>query len=597
MEGPLLGGWSSIQAALRAHLRTPWRPSRRVVASASLLLVLTVSEVLGKNSTGPMTDLVLSLGLVVALTLIARGWGIYPGHLTALASKYLAFEAGMDLRGDPPVERREPRLLALGGRALFVALVLAVAGHAHLPTGFRSLVLSASPTVYFLGFSLFALAIVWILVEQVLLYRSLALWLHKRLDGWGRPRALGLFAFFWHTLLISLAVTRLPAWLPLALIGGGTTLSFGIVFLGPDWQLLLNWWRRPGGQYLGVAAADLAWKISWLSGGSLALLVLLTAGEELGGPANSASVGEFLAWCAVTVYARLLFVPATLAYHRFFRNPAVAVPPRVVVLGELSCARRDVQRALGAAGFRVAFGDRAHASTDVPLRLVEPVFGGPGRWAVAASLEELHSPKLHARLRRRATLRRRRQFLHAQHRMSRAALRGAHGEPGGYWLVPHLWFFLRMNLDEDERREPEAAPERLGPSYADWMPLEARAELYGVLLGASIDHIYVEYGLPGRSIRAVFRTLFESHDIFAGCRRAEEQHFLGIPGLRVLIQDLEVDREPLHDGFHEPDYRSLARARVLLLLREEGGAGGEDAPRREDHGRHLSSPSAPTLAF
>jgi hypothetical protein len=85
-----------------------------------------------------------------------------------------------------------------------------------------------------------------------------------------------------------------------------------------------------------------------------------------------------------------------------------------------------------------------------------------------------------------------------------------------------------------------------------------------------IDLIFVEDGVGFRRFVRVLRMMFEHYDIFGGRRRADELHFRGVPGTRVLIHEYQLTEPFKSDVYPEPDYENLGRARILHVFRDRG---------------------------
>ena len=73
--------------------------------------------------------------------------------------------------------------------------------------------------------------------------------------------------------------------------------------------------------------------------------------------------------------------------------------------------------------------------------------------------------------------------------------------------------------------------------------------------------------------------MFEIYDVHGGGKRAEELHFTGLPGVRVLFHDFDLCDSPQHgrDHYPEPDYEHVGRARILHVFKDRGEA-RDDAP-------------------
>ena len=82
--------------------------------------------------------------------------------------------------------------------------------------------------------------------------------------------------------------------------------------------------------------------------------------------------------------------------------------------------------------------------------------------------------------------------------------------------------------------------------------------------------IFVEDGVKFRNMKRVFKKLFEFFDKSRGQKRMEEIHFLGLPKVRAMIHDLELDMPFESNRYPEPKYELIGRARVLHIFRDRG---------------------------
>ena len=126
---------------------------------------------------------------------------------------------------------------------------------------------------------------------------------------------------------------------------------------------------------------------------------------------------------------------------------------------------------------------------------------------------------------------------------------------------------------EVEDRDSPVLSDAVSVSWHDLMGHPARAYLREVLLTLDLDLIFVEDGVGFRGLRRVMRFLFEHYDIQR--RRIEERHLTGIVGIRCVIHDFEIGEPWRREGYAEPDYAEVGRARILHVLRDRGE---EDEP-------------------
>jgi hypothetical protein len=156
----------------------------------------------------------------------------------------------------------------------------------------------------------------------------------------------------------------------------------------------------------------------------------------------------------------------------------------------------------------------------------------------------------------------------------------------GFWVAPWHWFCLGLTRDEDERTvdrgEGTFFLETIGPAYHRVFPREALVHAGAVMRDLQVDLVFVEDGVGFRRFRRVLRMAFEVHDMLGSRGRAEDRHFTGLPGVRVLIHDFTME-EPFRrtrGGYPEPDYETVGRARILHVFRDRGESEETvDAPR------------------
>ncbi len=152
----------------------------------------------------------------------------------------------------------------------------------------------------------------------------------------------------------------------------------------------------------------------------------------------------------------------------------------------------------------------------------------------------------------------------------------------GFLYAPHWWPSDRMYRDawhEDDLSEGSS-----GPDFHHHYGQPARRLLRQVLRSLSIDLIYIEDGVPSNRMGDVMRLLFRHFDATAGRaapeRVLEERHLASPPGVHLALQEIEIDapQRKIEEGYKEPSYESLSRARLLLVLRARGGDEPDEDP-------------------
>jgi hypothetical protein len=104
---------------------------------------------------------------------------------------------------------------------------------------------------------------------------------------------------------------------------------------------------------------------------------------------------------------------------------------------------------------------------------------------------------------------------------------------------------------------------------------EARQHAHQVFSAVQIDLVFIEDGVPVTGVERVLLQVFDHYDLW-GVDAIEDRHLFSIPGTRVLIHSFEFDAPLDEEGYPEPDYENLARARVLHVMKDRGGEGDGD---------------------
>jgi hypothetical protein len=176
------------------------------------------------------------------------------------------------------------------------------------------------------------------------------------------------------------------------------------------------------------------------------------------------------------------------------------------------------------------------------------------------------------RLERRFHVVKRREFLRRFHGLYKEVTRPPRPPGQGFLFCPHAWpvpGVLRDRAEEGEEAGRVHGVQLVGSPYAEVFPPRLRRYLGGFLRALEVDVVYWEDAVAWADLRAVLRVAFETWD--QGRRPALERHFVGIPRVRVTIQEPEED-----EGYALPG-RAVdrqgpppLRARVLVIRRDRG---------------------------
>jgi hypothetical protein len=568
------------------------------------LLVLAVAlalEVLGRQSDSDLQDLLAASTLSLVGMLVAarhRQTSLpWVGGAVALgrrAKDFLyrnTFEIGLDLRGTPKVKRgTPPAILALAGVLLAWAGLLAFTA-ADAPYSLRAVATRG----FYLGYLLALIAVWGLLLAAVSLSVLLpAAMIHDACvaahAGPGRrSRRTEYFALVAYFGGLVLAHVVLPsAFMPIACL---VTLAVYLTAaaLSPHADVQFLW--RPRGT-IRVRAITwgrwVAWEFTLIT---LAVLDLaLTAGGHRlitgGGPQGpdtmpvTTMLGAFLTCLAPGILAALTV--QTLLGR--WRDPARAVQPVLYVGGErIEEHRAAIERAFRGCGWRVRFAPAEPGPLDVCVELTDrplPVEVAEPSWPLGVRPDDLiDSAGLFERLKRRDEIQKRRRLTSGLEHLFKLAAGRPKRSGGGFWVAPHFWFVPGLMRDtprdqadeEFDLRDDAVLSGAIGPPYHRELPREARNHLHAMLRALQVDLIFVEDGVTFKRFRKVLRALFEVYDVHAGQRPAEELHFLGLPGTKVVIHEFQFDEPFKSEVFPEPKYDYLGRARLLHVFRDRGG--------------------------
>ncbi len=177
---------------------------------------------------------------------------------------------------------------------------------------------------------------------------------------------------------------------------------------------------------------------------------------------------------------------------------------------------------------------------------------------------------------RRSEIQCRREIVRRLQMLFRRVKRPLDARGGGLWIAFQYWFALGLSLDSSHNetfdRQTTVLDDIIGPPYHRVFTGQSRRYFQRVTDALQVHLIYVERGVSFRRLVRVLRMMFEIYDIYGGRQRAEEMHFAGLPGVRVLIHDFDQSLSPRLDRGHypEPDYEDVGRARILHVFKDRG---------------------------
>lgn len=544
-------------------------------------------EVIGRHATSDIHDSVAAFALLVVAGSIVVRHRREPLHwvLTlvswcrkAFASAWwLRYDHGVDLRGTPPFPRRVPPLAWLLAGLLVAWGGLAGLAWVAFPTGWRTVGVHTSYTVYLvvllsLWTTLLACTFVGVFVPVAVIDRWLKGWV-----GETDRRGAELAAVVGYAVLVSAVAWAVP---PTAVLVLCLAVAIGawVVSLPAGKGGAAVLWRAGHGK--PVYAVPLH-RVLAIIVGLIALLlfdVLLTAcgGRLFGHPGDETmQVTVLLGAVAAWVVPGLLTVALIRLWMARRNDPARRAPPVVQLFGADAPTRRRAARVIRSWGWRVRPQPGGREPGVVGVEIVRQELSEANefdpRWPLRVSEADLIAGEVQKRVGRRDEIQLRRQFFRGLAKLFKraSAFKGPGG--GGFWLAPHWWFIEGVGREDSDGTDETSAPPLVGPPYHRILPVRSRQHFHGVLRATQVDMIFVEDGVGYRKLEKVLRVLLELYDVHGGKRRAEELHFRGLPKVRVMIHDYEPGNPFQSELYPEPKFDDLSRVRVLHIFRDRGG--------------------------
>ena len=572
-------------------------PRRRIGLGIGSLALLVAVEILGRRS--PL-DVVDAIGVAVVAMLIAlavllmtlRGDHLPPvlisnAHKLWAGVRSTLLETGVDFRKTPPLPRRFPlRLLVLLAGLATIAWA-AFHFRSALPGAARAALLAVSPTLYFV-----ALGFLWSLLLLILVASGVFGWLHLHNRLWNAamaPVRRGTVEFLvglvWLSTIIA-AGYAVPPWIGWAVIDvaciSGSLAALTIARSDP----ILMAWRSDGQDLVCVYSAR--WMILW-NCFFFALFLLAVTMSATGVGRNgflaeqtpvTMALGGTATWAGTSAYVLWVVQGPIQALVMSLRDPSRLVPtvlhvedPGSLTSSELerlrdhgfSCRPRADRAGDGALAIQI----RDDESTREVLRLVEQ-----GREVLVIGRRSLLHPRVLAELRRIDSRRRRARVLDGLRGLFALAVARRFRSGTGFWIAPHLWYVRGLARDSDDLDLLT-----IGAPFRRVIPLPAREHLHRVFKALEIDLVFAEDGLAFDLIEQVFGRVFDHYDVM-GPGPIDDRDFAGIVQVRVIVHELTFRASLGREGYPEPNYEEVARARILHIMRErEEGTEEATAPR------------------
>lgn len=542
-QPPLLIRWTlQLARSLRAL-----SPGEAVVWASWGGLLLSI-ETLGSRFNDRWFDLgagvsLLGWCLVTLLVHNTRPLHLISWMLGGLPSRrwvqaHLAFSWGVDLRRVPPLRRSLPTAWVRIAGGLLACTLLTLGTVCLFPGGLRERIVPVS----YLGFLLPWTAILGasMFLASVMLF---VLWaeIHDRavthFDAQGeRPVRGEVLAMLGCTGALLLAGLTLPLWIALAgLATIGLVVTLGMALTSDDLVLV---WRQ---ELRGRSGCFDGRLFIWFQAVA-AVAILINLSLLLGGGRELPFLGE---WRLSSVFS-----------------------PR---------ALSDPARILARITSWVSFGGGVAVGFDALRLAVQGIWYHPRRMLES----EGRGLSLAADFvtRRPQEIRCRRQLLRGLERLFKRAARRRLPANSGLLLGLQHWFVsgLRTDANEDYLHDRDATvfDGIIGRPFHKIFPRLARFHFWQITTSLEIDLIYIERSVSYRKFLKVLRQMFELYDMHGGRVRAEDRHFLGLTGVKVIIHEIAAGaiqppdfESPLNANYPEPEYKELDRARVLHVFRE-----------------------------
>ncbi len=566
--------------------------SRPSIFTILILSIFLSIEILGRRSPNDFNDVFFAFFFILTVFMINHHhrrssllWVERLGkwiRICISSLKRFRFDFGIDLRIQPNIPKRFPFQLDLLIVVLLVANLFILSTWYFSREGWRSLLMSLSYDLY-----LVVLLILWITIclslflgisLQIIIYKQVVLGnIQTSKEKNSIISLLPVFAYFVASAYLS---SFLPRWafpasclaiVVLAYLGrrNASVTDIQIIWRPKKTHFIYAIPIRTISLYLGqIEAMILCMILLGACGGS----ILNYPEWELAMPITSTVGGLTECMMPGLVFA-LLLVYLYIRKH----NPSRPSKPILHLAGFIPVQDRyKTVKALHQLNWKVVFDPMPPRAGNVKVHLVEPGLSEANefmpKWPLRVTLDELVSGKIQDRLLRRDELIKRYRFFRRTRKLFRYACNKQYNSGIGFWFAPHLWFqpALCRDDDYDPQREGAIMLQLIGPPYRNLYDQPIRHYLHQVLRAVQVDLIFIEDGIRLRKIQMVLRKIFDIYDRFEGKKSIEEIHFQEIPGVRIMIHDLQIDFPFESNLYPEPRYENLGRARILHIFYDRG---------------------------
>lgn len=588
------------------HVRLSIRP---IAYGVGLGAAVFAFEKLGRASPHDGVDLLGILGVLAVVRITAllpnsfvpwrAGFASWIRSRTSEMRDLLRHNVGIDLRGDSRVEARTvPAFRAasgLGWAMIFVAFAL----RSFFPDRVRELLLSGSATVYYVLLSILwgallfgivvGLVVSFILIHDILVRRRVS-----TTRGRSRLTLLLTGLYFVATIGVGhLVGYRWGIWL------GVLALLLAHLFpKRPEGKPLIALVKNRRGEVFSVPFSSFVRQANtWVCQGVIAIGLVAGGGNYPG----SGRVEFTLALGAGFLWVTSPLLVAVLArgLHLFWGQPFLSSPSGarlktvwILATEEALSSQVDlptIERRLRVAEWTVLCSPSTPPanSADLVIELTDspeafPCQELPGDTPVIqVRVDEMSAFDFPKRLDRWDHVWKRRRLYRRLRRLFKIAAMREFEKGTGFLFAPQYWFVVGLTRDEDEDglSFDDTSDGCIGPPYREIFGVRLRRYVRELFESLEVDVIFIEDGVGYRGLKRVLAVMFEIYDVHGGRARAEDRHFMGLPGLNVHLDDFGLDRERVVvPGYPEPDYEGIGRARVLVIQKERGGGDEEVHP-------------------